>query len=361
MKVFIVLFISAVTAFGYGYWDAFGVGGRVESLNPASAGLCGAAVPNSLSALSLFTNPSALAGSDRIQVSLAGWGTGWREEITYHYTCVEPSRFNMGAMTPRGAFAVTIPVWRGLTAGAGIATVSQYQMIATVQEYHEVGFNHRELWKTMVTDANGDLTEALVSFSGGIGPVSLGVSPGIRFGSGGSTTYSNRVSGGPDFDSTYVESWEHSEFAIRAGGSVDVENTTIYSSLISGDSRFHSYAGLGAAFSFSFLEGGFIGSELAVLDESSLKMIAFANLPSVIPNSNMLLGVCGYRPEGALKTGLGLSMGGDYSFGASNRHRISAAYQYQSRYREGVAVPVSYINHVFDSGETIMVGFETGF
>ncbi|KAF5409826.1 MAG: hypothetical protein C5S43_06055 [Candidatus Methanocomedens sp.] len=77
MKVLIVLSITAVTAFGYGYWDAFGVGGRVESLNPASAGLCGAAVPNSLSALSLFTNPSALAGSDRIQVSLAGWGTGF--------------------------------------------------------------------------------------------------------------------------------------------------------------------------------------------------------------------------------------------------------------------------------------------
>ena len=92
-----------------------------------------------------------------------------------------------------------------------------------------------------------------------------------------------------------------------------------------------------------------------------MKVIAFANLPSVIPNSNMLLGVCGYRPDAALKTGLGLSLGGDYSFGTSNRHRISAAYQYQGRYREGVAVPVSYINHVFDSGETIMVGFETGF
>ncbi|MCK5787115.1 MAG: hypothetical protein KAH54_11245, partial [Candidatus Sabulitectum sp.] len=217
MKAVVVILVVAVSALGYGYWDAFEAGGRVESLSPFSAGLCGATVPDGSSALSLFTNPSALAGSDKIQLSLTGWGTGWREEITYHYTCTEPYRYNIGAMSPRGAFAVSVPIAGGFTAGAGIATVSQYEMKATVQVYEEVGYMHRELYKTMVTDATGSLNEALVSLSGTIGPVRIGISPGLRFGSGGSTTYSNRVSGGSAFDSILVDSWESSEFAIRAG------------------------------------------------------------------------------------------------------------------------------------------------
>lgn len=87
----------------------------------------------------------------------------------------------------------------------------------------------------MVTDATGDVHEALVSFSHSVGPVNPGFSPGVRFGSG--------------------------------------------------DERYISFAGVGAA----------------------------------------------------------------------------ASYQYQDRYREGGAVPTSYINHLYDSSETIMVGIETVF
>lgn len=66
------------------------------------------------------------------------WGTEWREETTYHYTCVEPSCFNLGAMSPRSVIAITIPVVYGFTVGAGIATVSQFQMKTTAQVYREV-------------------------------------------------------------------------------------------------------------------------------------------------------------------------------------------------------------------------------
>ncbi len=358
MRSLLALLVCAVVASGYGYWDATGVGGRVESLSPFSAGLCGAGVPDVSSALSLFTNPSATAGSDKIQISLTGWGTGWREEITYHYTCVEPSRFNIGAMSPRGAFAITIPVVDGFTVGAGIATVSQFQMKATAQVYREVSYNHRELWKTMVTDATGDIQEALVSFSHTVGPVNLGFSPGIRFGSGESVTYSNRFTGSSAYDSIYIDSWSTSGFAFRAGASMTTGYTTLFSTYISGDERYLSFAGVGAAASFPFMKGGYLGTELAVLDGDNLKMTAFASLPGIAPNSNMLLGVCGYRPDAALKAGIGLSIGGDYTMGD---YSVSASYQYQDRYREGVAVPTSYINHLYDSSETVMVGIETVF
>lgn len=355
MKVLPVLFVFAVTVFGYGYRDSLVVGDRVQSLSPVSAGMCGATVPDASSALSLFTNPSALAGSNKVLVSLTGWGTGWREEITYHYTCTEPHRYNLGAMSPRGAFAITMPVVGGFTAGAGIATVSQYQMKATAMVYHEAGYLHRELWKTLVTDATGDLNEALVSFADTLGPVNLGFSSGIRFGSGGSITYSNRVDG---LDSTFIETWEHSAFALRAGASMNLGYTVLYSTHTSGDNRYFSFTNLGASASFPFMKGGYLGAELGVVDGDNLNVTAFTRLPSIIEGSNMYLGLNGYRLDFALKTGIGLSIGGDFSFG---NNRVSAAYLFHSRYRDGGAVSLPYINHVYDAGDVVMLGIETVF
>ncbi|MCK5787116.1 MAG: hypothetical protein KAH54_11250, partial [Candidatus Sabulitectum sp.] len=85
---------------------------------------------------------------------------------------------------------------------------------------------------------------------------------------------------------------------------------------------------------------------------------AFANIPTIVPDARMLLGVCGYRPDVALKTGMGLSIGGDYAF---RNYRIFASYQYQDRYQEGASVPILYINHIYDNGETIMIGVERAF
>lgn len=352
MKVPAMLFVCVVTAFGYGYWDSFGDGGRVQSINPASAGMCGATVPDSLSALSLFTNSSALASAEKITFSLSGWGLGWREEITYHYTCVEPYRYNIGAMPLRGAFAVTVPLGEGITAGAGIATVSQYQMKSTVQEYWEITPSNRELRKSLYTDPYGSLNEALVSLAGTVGPVSIGLSPGIRFGSGGATTYSNRVNGA---DSVFVTSWEHSEFCVRAGANMKLDYTVLYSTFVSGDSRYASFYNFGASASFPFMKGGYLGTEIGFIHGNNLNVTAFTRLPGVIEGSNMYLGLNGYRPDAALKTGIGLSIGGDYSFG---NYRVSGAYYFHSRYRDGTAVSTPYINHLYDAGDLIVLGVE---
>ncbi|OPX29017.1 MAG: hypothetical protein B1H09_06945 [Gemmatimonadaceae bacterium 4484_173] len=355
MRSLFVMLVLTVSAFGYGYWDIFGFGGRVPSLSPPSAGMCGASVPDTSSAFSVFTNPSALTGINRLMVSASGWETGWNEIITYHYTCTEPHRDNLGGMIPRGEFAVAFPVWNGISAGAGIAVVSQYDMTATMQVYREVGYLHRELYKTMVTDATGSLNEALVSIAGSLGPVNIGISPGVRFGSGESTTFSNRVSGP---DSTIVESWDQSEFALRAGASTSLGYTVVYSSFVSGDSRYMSFADIGVSASFPFLKGGYLGAEFALYDGNWLKGTAFARLPGVVEGSNIYMGIDGYRPEGALKTGLGFSYGGDYTFG---NYRFSAAYQLQSRYRDASGISTDYINHVFDKGETVMIGVERVF
>lgn len=355
MKTFVILFVLAVTAFGYGYWDATGYGGRMQSLSSVNAAMCGASVPDSTSALALFTNPSALALSDDLTLSLSGWHIGWREEITYHYTCTEPYRYNIGSMVPRGSFAVSMKLTDEIAAGVGIATVSQYQMLCTANEYIQVTPTRRELFRSLLTDASGDLNEALVSIAGTIGPVNLGISPGIRFGSGSSTTYSNRVNGP---DSTYIESWDHSAFALRAGASMSLGYTVVYSTYVSGDSRYQSFTNLGASASFPFMKGGYLGAELGLLDGDNLNVTAFTRIPGVVEGSNMYLGLNGYRPDYALKSGIGLSVGGDYNFAGN---RVSWAYLFHSRYREGAAVPLPYINHVYDSGDIVMLGIERTF
>ncbi len=355
MKCFVVLLISAIAAFGYGFWDSSERGGRTQSFSPFSAGLVGATVPQTNSAFSIFTNPAALAGSDKVSLACTGWATGWREEITYHFTCTEPYRFSLGSMSPTGSIALSVPIGKRFAAGIGMATVSQFQMTASAYDYVEVGYNHRELWRSLVTDASGELTEALFSIAGSIGPVKLGISPGLRFGSGESTTYANRVTGP---DSTFLDSWDHSKFACRGGASLNASYVSLYSSFVTGDSRYHSSVNLGAAASFPWMEGGFLGTELSLLDGDNLKVAAFARYPTIVDNCFMSMGVSGYRPDQALKTGMGLSFGGDYSF---SNYRVSGAYQFQGRWRDGGAVPQSYINHLYDSGETIMIGLEKVF
>ena len=355
MKALAAMLASAVVAFGYGYWDSFDLGARIPSLSAVSGGMCGAAIPDPSSALSVFVNPSALAASSNVIVSASGWYLGWREEISYHYTCVEPYRYNIGSMIPRGAFAFAVPLGRGFTAGAGVSTVSQYQMKAIVQEYYEITPTHRELWNTMFTDAYGNISEALVSLAGVAGPVSIGISPGVRFGSGGSTTYSNSVFG---HSSSSVISWKHSGFALRAGASITLGCTELYSTHTTGDERYMSFTNMGASSSLSIMNGGFLGAEIGVFDGDNLNVTAFTRLPGAIEGSNMYMGVNGYRPDDALKAGIGLSIGGDYSF---ENYRVSAAYHFHSRYREGTAVPVRYINHVYDAGDLLIVGVERSF
>ncbi len=358
MRCIIVLLAVCTVALGYGYWDLFGEGGRVSGLSPVSAALAGATIPVGGSALSIFTNPSALAGAHGSSVSLSGWGTGWREEIYYHYTCVEPYRFNVGSMSPRGSAAIALPLGGGITAGAGVANVAQYEMKATAQVYYEVAENHRELWKTLVADGTGDLNEALLSIAGYTGPVRLGLSAGYRFGSGQSVIYSNRVNYGSQFDSTYYDSWESASFAVRAGASTDLGITRLYSTFASGDDRYQSYIGVGAAASFPFLKDGFLGTEAGLMDGSHLRVSAYTRLPWIFPGANGYMGISGYRPEGAMKMGIGLSGGVDYTFG---NNRVSGVYQWSSRYREGNIVPVDYINWLYDSGEAFMVGYERMF
>lgn len=357
VKSLVFLTAISVCAFGYGYWDIFDYGGRVISLSPVSAALAGATLPDGSSALSVFSNPAGLAGMNSSSVSLSGWGTGWREEIYYHYSCIDPYRFNIGAMSPRGSAAVAFPLGDGFTLGAGIATVAQYEMRATAKVYTEIRPGVRVVFKNLIAGGSGDLNEALLAFAGYAGSVRFGVSSGIRFGSGESTVYSNRADG-EQFDSTYNYSWDASGFALRAGAETRLGYTSIYSTFISGDDRYESYAGAGGCASFPFLKGGFLGTELGIRDGSELVVSAYTRLPWLIPGSNGYIGITGYRPKGAIKNGMGISSGLDYTF---DSNKVTMAYQWNCRYRDGCYVPVDCINWLYDSGESFIIGYERTF
>ena len=358
MKYLFFLLTISYIAIGYGYWDINGEGGRVVSLSPFSSALGGATLPDESSASQVFTNPSGLARLSRSCLSVSGWGTGWREEITYDIWCLGgPYRFNEGGMSPRGSLALAFPLGNSLTAGAGIATVSQYEMLAIVQVFTEVSENKLQLHKILTSEGTGDQHEALFSIAGQSGRLRLGVSSGIRFGSGETTTYSDRTDGS-QYDSTFHETWEISELAIRAGASATLGYTQVYSTFNNGGERYKSYMALGSAASFPFMKGGFLGTEIGLYDGSEIRVAAYSKMPWIIPCTTWMLGISGYRPEAAYKMGMGFSCGLDYVFGHS---RISGVYSWNSRFREGCSVPIDYINWVYDSGESIIVGFEQSF
>ncbi|PIE51190.1 hypothetical protein CSA37_13050 [Candidatus Fermentibacteria bacterium] len=62
------------------------------------------------------------------------------------------------------------------------------------------------------------------------------------------------------------------------------------------------------------MKGGILGTEIRLIDSDEIACYAFTRLPSVIEGSSMYMGVGGYRPSSALKTGLGLGFGLDYQW-----------------------------------------------
>lgn len=353
----ILLVITTLSAFGYGYWDSSDVGGRAESMSAYSAAMGGASIPDYYSAFSLFTNPSALAGSEGFKLSVAGMGTTWREEIKYDYRVSDQqSRANYGILPPRPSIAMAIPLPAKFVLGAGFGFVAQYSTKANVRVYNEYAGTQLVHKRTIILDASGDLMEGLLSLSRNIGVVDVGISSGIRFGSGESTTIVNSINSGGDY--SYDDSWESKELAFRAGANMNLGFSNLYTSYVNGSDRYLSYAGIGAVCSFPVLNGGFLGTELALYDNSILKMIAYTKYPGLFDNSNIFLGVSGYRPEIALKTGLGVSMGLEFN---TNNYRIMGSYQYQTRYRDSGASEIQYINHIFDYGETLMIQIDRVF
>ncbi|PIE53206.1 hypothetical protein CSA37_02360 [Candidatus Fermentibacteria bacterium] len=347
----------SVCAMGYGYWDLFQKGGRVLSVNPSGATIAGATAPTDNSPLHIFSNPSALAGVGTASAAIGGWGTGWREEIHYDAYCNDVSRFNKGAMSPRGSFALAVPLGSGFTAVAGISTVAQYEMRGMMKVYQQGSGTYPVLWKIMTADSTGDLNEAMAVLAGNAGKVRLGLAAGTRFGSGELTVYSNRAESS-GMDSTCRNTWESSSFALRAGASIDMDFVRAYTSFVSGDDRYSSYAGAGAFAFFSFLKGGFMGTEIGLFDGDELFMNGFISYPWAFDGMNFSLGINGYRPDNAQKTGMGISYGIDYAF---RPHKVTAAYQWNSRYRNGTAVDTEKITWIYDSGESFVIGYEIGF
>ena len=101
-----------------------------------------------------------------------------------------------------------------------------------------------------------------------------------------------------------------------------------------------------------------MGTELALYDSNFLKMMVFSKFPGVFDRSSFFMGVSGYRPEVALKTGIGVSFGLEFNTGD---YRIMGSYQYQTRYRDSGASDIQYINHIFDEGETVMLQIDREF
>jgi hypothetical protein len=108
----------------------------------------------------------------------------------------------------------------------------------------------------------------------------------------------------------------------------------------------------------SFLAGGHPGAQVSIRDGRHAKVSAYTRFPWAFSNTNCYLSVSGYRPEGALKNGIGFSWGMDMRHG---KGVISLVYYYNSRYREGNSVDTPYINHLFDSGEGLMLGYNYNF
>ncbi|PIE51188.1 hypothetical protein CSA37_13040 [Candidatus Fermentibacteria bacterium] len=101
----IILTVIVFQALSYGYWDSGGYGGRILAYDGITAGLCGSWVSDNCSAFSIFSNPASLAKMNGKIISVSGHLTGWREEVSYHYTCEDPYRYNLGVSGPGFSFA----------------------------------------------------------------------------------------------------------------------------------------------------------------------------------------------------------------------------------------------------------------
>ncbi len=350
---FVIVLILPAAVLAWGFHDAMGNGSPILCVTSKSSAMGGVWSLPSGEAASVFLNPAELSMLDGAFINTTIALEQWYSNINAELDFDRYSSGQAGSVTLAAGTAISDAV----SIGAGITKVSDFRFSGINNILEESGQNHYKIFAIDILDSHGSLWEANTGISVVINDwLTLGVSGGIRFGSGSwNLRHDVALPSSPD-DTTIVE-WEENDFCAHAGILMPFEFGTFGLSGTNATGRYRSRIAFGFQKDFSILYGSTMGVEFdiqSIEDKNpAVSGRTFIYLAEMLPNVRSSYSVGFNRASDYKRAALCLGTGARIDLGQVD---VDLGISWMSRSRAGFSFPEPFISHIDDSGTYFSAG-----
>jgi len=345
----VLLIASRVSA--WGFHDAQELGTPLVCASPMSTAMGSVWSLPSSGPASIFLNPAELAEANGTDLLVSSGWIQWSTDVYGEYEFQHGESGTIpGPLTAALGFGLT----DRFNAAVGVSNVADFSFDGVNMVLVDLGPGLYEIGAVDNLDSRGSLWE----INAGIGAevtdwLSLGVSAGVRNGSGSWTLFHNDLTG--PADSTSTGDWDETAACFHCGVLMDAGIGTIGISTVSGSDMYSDRLAAGFQREFDVIDGR-IGIEFDSTDPfergdfSGRLFIApgemIANVRSVY-SIGFVKAAEHHRTAACLATGTSVSLG-DVD--------LDLVVSWRSRSRAGHSVPDYLVTVVDDSGTYYLVG-----
>lgn len=345
--------LIATSVVGWGFHDAMGEGSPMLSISTRQSAMNGARAMPSSGAASIFLNPaelSLLSGTEfSAYVAMVQWKAYAQGDLDFDYKDTGSSG--------SGTVALGFDLSKDISAGLGMTRVADFGFNGASNIVKELPGGGWEVEAVQILDSWGSLWEAGTGMSYSAADwLTLGLSGGVRFGSGAYThRWDNTDPDQPD-DTTEVE-WSSADPFIHAGALIPLDIGTFGLSGTNATERFNSVVAVGFQHDFEILSGSTIGVEFDFhsLEEkyTDYTGVFYAHFAEMIPRVRSTYSVGFNRAAQHHRTGLCLGTAARIAF---EDFDVNLGVSWNSRSRTGTIFPEPHLISVDDSGTYYSAG-----
>jgi len=313
--IVVVLIVSGITL-GYGFYACTGDGSPITGIGSVPTGRGGAMALSGSDAMDLFLNPGATALLENATVQMNTGIASWTETSFFYQN--NQSKFS-GVSGGAASLAAIIPAGN-FNLGLGIARVADFSYKGLRAIYREEESGRLYIYAIDNMESHGDLWELLAGGSTLFGDwLAVGVSGGLRFGSGDYDMFHNVLEGSAG-DYTEDHDWSVSDMCTHVG-IVARDGRMLYGlSVATGGDRMPSRMAFGVNRSFEILNDGILGFDFSAFDfesEDKREMMGsfYMDIRGVLPNVQTIYSIGFRQPRHHSRIGLSLGMAQRLHFG----------------------------------------------
>ncbi|MBN1434498.1 hypothetical protein JW921_07030 [Candidatus Fermentibacterales bacterium] len=327
-----LVLIAQTGCLAYSFQDAESGGTAIRGLTSSSVSLCGLRSVYLIEPGTVLTNPANIPREPGLQVSGSLGPTIWVESAD------NPYRIQRSGLTfsPVSLYASLQP-FEGVGFAAGVARITDLSYFAQETDYEEAGVD-----TVTIVISEAECTGGIWECSAGasfepLGGLCIGVSAGMRFGSGTSSISIDSLHTSV-LDSSLSESRSWKEPAFHAGFVLADSLMGCGMAFSSGSDGVVPVLSGGAYTMLSYLNNGTFGFEAEVSDPAGVQDVVvklFADVP-MGEHALSRWGVSFNDGEASSRAGIGFSLGMAIDLG---RFGIEGGYYYWTRSRNGGPFP----------------------
>ncbi len=338
--------LAPAGALAWGFYDSMEYGTTLVSITPTTAAMGGARALPGAGGASVFLNPAELAGMEGVELQAASGWIQWSSDVR---GLNEFEHGETGTMLGPACATLRFGLPGDLAGSVGFASVADFRFDGTNMVLSEPWPGRYEIVAVDNLDSRGSLWEICAGFGGFLTDrVAVGLSGGLRSGSGDWELFHNVLEGGVDY--TVTGSWEEAAGCVHVGALVDAGIATVGLSAVTGSDMYRDMVSVGVQRRMEPLNGP-VGCEMTVQDvsgDSRITGTAFVAVNGLVPNVRNVYSVGFDRVPEYSRAGLCMGTGATLDLRALT---LEMAVEWRTTGRAGHSVPDSLVTSV-DQSET---------